>query len=65
MMDNLSTQAGVIQKGAEDEANALNTLSLEMSLELDRFEMLTPKVTKFSNPKLIWEILQTHLTMAI
>jgi len=65
MMDNLSTQAGVIQKGAEDEANALNTYSLEMSSELNRFEMLTPKVTQFSNPKPIWDLLQNHLTMAI
>jgi len=65
MMDNLSASAGVIQKGAEDEANALNTYSLEMGSELSRFEELTPKVTEFKNPAPIWTLLLNHLQAAI
>jgi len=65
MMDNLSASAGVIQKGAEDEANALNTYSLEMGSELSRFEELTPKVTEFKNPAPIWTLFQNYLQAVI
>jgi len=60
VMQNLSTSAETIRKGAEDESQSLKLYSGQMQSQCDNITRFQ-QMTSLSNPKIIWDLIKKHL----
>jgi len=64
-LQNLSTQATAIQQGMEEQANGMNTCSMELTDQVNDFNHFNAMVGTIPDPTMLWSLFSNHLNSVI